>query len=123
MHSVHNTKEVLQRRLIMYSQGYLDPARTRNQFAYYPSPNFPAYAGIGENLQALPSAWYDGVKAMKMDQIVGAVGLVMIVGSFVVKGKKKIAKKIPVTQKQALQVGGALMTAYSLYQTYSSLSA
>jgi hypothetical protein len=105
----------------MYSQGYLDPARTRNQFAYYPSPNFPAYAGYVDDIKALPAAWFDGVKAMQMDQIIGAVGLVMVGSSYLVKGKKKIAKKIPVTQKQALQVGGALMTAYSLYQTYASL--
>lgn len=107
----------------MYRQGYLDQTRTRNQFAYYPAPNFPAYAGIGEDLKALPSAWYEGVKAMQMDQIIGAVGIVMVGASYVVKGKKKIAKKIPLTQKQALQVGGSLMTAYSLYKTYSSLSA
>ena len=107
----------------MYRESYLDQARTRNQFAYYPSPNFPAYAGYVDNMKALPSAWFDGVKAMQMDQVIGAVGLVMVGASYVVKGKKKIAKKIPLTQKQALQVGGSLMTVYSLYKTYSSLSA
>jgi len=106
----------------MYTDGYLDPARTRNQFAYWPSPNFPAYAGM-EELKALPSAWMDGVKEMRMNQLIGAVGLVMYGASYVVKGQKKISNKIPVTQKQALMYGGALMTVYSLWQTYSELSA
>ena len=106
----------------MYRQGYLDQARVRNQFAYYPAPNFPAYAGFTDTMKALPSMWFEGVKEMKMDQVIGAVGVVMVGASYFVKGKKKLAKKIPVTQKQALQVGGALMTAYSLYKTYSELS-
>lgn len=108
----------------MYRQGYLDQARVRNQFAYYPSPNFPAYAGFTDNMKALPSMWYEGVKAMNMDQVIGAVGIAMVVATpFVMKKGKKVSKKIPLTKKQAVMAGvGSVMTAYSLYKTYSELA-
>jgi hypothetical protein len=104
----------------MYRQSYLDPTHARTQFDFYPVPNFPAYAGYMEDVKALPTKWFDGLKAMEMDQVIGAVGMVMIGASYTIKGKKKLAKKLPITQKQALQVGGSLMTVYSLYQTYMS---
>ena len=108
----------------MYRQGYLDQARVRNQFAYYPAPNFPAYAGFTDTMKALPTMWYEGVKEMKMDQVIGAVGLAMVVATpFVMKKGKKVSKKIPLTKKQAVMAGvGSVMTAYSLYKTYSEIA-
>ena len=104
----------------MYRQSYLDPAHGRTQWDFYPNPNFPAYAGPIDDIKALPVAFYDGLKEMKMDQIIGAVGMVMVGASYAVKGNKKI-KKLPIKQKDALRGLGSVMTAYSLYQTYNSL--
>ena len=105
----------------MYYQGYLDPARVRNQSFSYPVPNYPAYAGITDDIKKFGTVYYDGLMDLKIPQIVGAIGGVMLVAAPMIKGKKKIAKQIPLSQKQAVQAAGGIMVLYSLYSTYSQI--
>ncbi len=112
----------------MYRQGYLDQARVRNQYAYYPSPNYAAMSGMHMNpthgmaeLQKLPEAMIDGWKEMKPTQLLGAAGLVMIGVSFIVKDKKIKLMKRSVSQKKALYAVGAVATLISTYMTYDQL--
>ena len=73
----------------MYQQGYLDQARVRNQYSYYPYPNYAAMSGFDE-VKQLPQAYIDGIKAFKPVQIAGAVGVVMLVTSIFVDKNKKL---------------------------------
>lgn len=106
----------------MYRQGYLDPAHTPSQFSYYPIPNAASYGALDtDKLLSTPAEFFKGIPAMKTDSLIGAAGIAMIVAGTYMGSNKKIAKKIPLTQKQALQVGGAVMTVYGMVQTYRSL--
>ena len=105
----------------MYRQGYLDPARQRNQFAYYPDPNFAAMSGYTENMKELPVVFWENLKLMKWEQVMGAAGAVMLAVSPMASKKKKYYKKLPLSQRQTLQAAGGIMTLASLVLTYQSL--
>ena len=112
----------------MYRQGYLDQARVRNQYAYYPSPNYAAMSGMHMNpmhgmaeFKQVPEAMIEGWKEMKPKQLLGAAGLVMIGASFIVKDKKIKVLKRSVSQKKALLAVGAVATLVSTYLTYDQL--
>jgi len=106
----------------MYRQGYLDPAHTPSQFSYYPVPNAATYGALDTTkLMNTPVEFFKGIYGMKTDSLIGAAGIAMIVAGTYMGSKKKIAKKVPLTQKQALQLGGAAMTVYGMVQTYRSL--
>ena len=105
----------------MYRQGYLDPARVRNQYAYYPSPNFAAMSGF-DDVKKLPTAYIEGIKNFKPMQLLGLGGAVCLVAGVVVDDKKKIGKKSKIKAKTALLATGTVSSLISLYYTYQEIS-